>query len=122
MEFLLLGPLEVRDGDRALPIVGARQRGLLAVLLLHANEVVSTDRLIEDVWRGEPPDTADNALQRQVSRLRHVLEPTDGAPHPLVTRSPGYMLHVSPDALDLERFRRLVDEARRTRGSDPGAA
>jgi DNA-binding SARP family transcriptional activator len=122
MEFLLLGPLEVRDGNRTVPIEGARQRGLLAVLLLHANEVVSTDRLIEDVWRGEPPDTADNALQRQVSRLRHVLEPSDGDSHPLVTRAPGYMLRISPDTLDLERFRRLVDEARRTRGIDPGAA
>jgi DNA-binding SARP family transcriptional activator/tetratricopeptide (TPR) repeat protein len=122
MEFLLLGPLEVRDGDRALPIVGARQRGLLAVLLLHANEVVSTDRLIEDVWRGEPPDTADNALQRQVSRLRHVLQPADGTGQPLLTRAPGYVLNISPDALDLERFRRIVDEARRARGIDPSAA
>jgi DNA-binding SARP family transcriptional activator/tetratricopeptide (TPR) repeat protein len=122
MEFLLLGPLEVRDKDRILPIVGARQRGLLAVLLLHANEVVSTDRLIEDVWRGEPPDTADNALQRQVSRLRHVLQPADGDQHLLLTRAPGYMLRISPDSLDLERFRRLVDEARRTRDGHPAAA
>jgi DNA-binding SARP family transcriptional activator len=122
MEFLLLGPLEVRDGNRTLPIVGARQRGLLAVLLLHANEVVSTDRLIEDIWRGEPPDTADNALQRQVSRLRQVLQPADGDRQLLLTRAPGYMLSISPDDLDLERFRRLVDEARRTRDVDPGAS
>jgi DNA-binding SARP family transcriptional activator len=122
MEFLLLGPLEVRDGNRTLPIVGARQRGLLAVLLLHANEVVSTDRLIEDVWRGEPPDTADNALQRQVSRLRQVLQPADGDGRLLLTRPPGYMLSISPDDIDLERFRRLVDEARRTRDADPGAS
>ncbi|HEY2437834.1 MAG TPA: BTAD domain-containing putative transcriptional regulator, partial [Solirubrobacteraceae bacterium] len=119
MEFLLLGPLEVRDQGRVLPIVGARQRSLLAVLLLHANEVVSTDRLIDDVWRGEPPDTADNALQRQVSRLRHVLQPGE---HVLVTRAPGYMLRIAPDTLDLERFRRLADEARRVRRDDPGAA
>jgi DNA-binding SARP family transcriptional activator/tetratricopeptide (TPR) repeat protein len=122
MEFLLLGPLEVRDRDRILPIVGARQRGLLAVLLLHANAVVSTDRLIEDVWRGEPPESADNALQRHVSRLRHVLQSVDADKHLLQTRAPGYMLRVSPDALDLERFRRLVDEARRIRSVDPGAA
>jgi DNA-binding SARP family transcriptional activator/tetratricopeptide (TPR) repeat protein len=122
MEFLLLGPLEVRDRDRTVPIVGARQRGLLGVLLLHANEVVSTDRLIEDVWRGEPPDTADNALQRHVSRLRHVLQPADGDGELLLTRAPGYMLRISPDALDLERFRRLVDEARHARNTDAAAA
>jgi DNA-binding SARP family transcriptional activator/tetratricopeptide (TPR) repeat protein len=122
LEFFLLGPLEVRERDRIVPIVGARQRGLLGVLLLHANEVVSTDRLIEDVWRGEPPDTADNALQRQVSRLRQALQPTEGDRELLLTRAPGYMLRISPDALDLERFRRLVDEARRTRSVDSHGA
>ncbi len=70
MDFRLLGPLEVRDDDRVLTLGAAKQRALLTTLLLHANEVVSADRLIEELWGDERPPTAENTLQAYVSRLR----------------------------------------------------
>ena len=97
MDFRILGPLEVFDGDRPLALGGARQRALLALLLLHANEVVSSDRLIEELWGEERLDDAAKALQVAVSRLRQTLEPerssgeTSGL---LVTRPPGYELRL----------------------------
>ncbi len=98
MDYGILGPLEVRTRDAAVPLRGARQRELLAVLLLHANEIVSSDRLIDDLWEGDPPPTAGKMIQNGVSQLRKLLEP-DGAPDGeqlLVTRSPGYLLRVGP--------------------------
>ena len=77
MEFRLLGPLEVlRDGHR-LPRGGAKQRALLALLLLHANEVVSRDRLLEELWGDRPPGTAGHSLDVQISRLRKALQPDE---------------------------------------------
>jgi predicted ATPase/DNA-binding SARP family transcriptional activator len=107
MEFRILGPLEVSDGERSIPLGGAKQRALLAVLLLHANEVVSTDRLIDDLWGEHPPETASTALQGYVSRLRKVL----GA-EALVTQAPGYVLQVDGHDFDLDRFHALLDQAR----------
>lgn len=107
MHFRVLGPLEVQAGDTLLALGGAKQRALLAVLLLNANEVVSSDRLIDQLWGEEPPSTAPKALQVAVSRLRRALEPerssgqTDGV---LVTRPPGYELRVERGQLDLHRF------------------
>lgn len=107
MEFRVLGPLEVRvDGD-AVPLGGRRPRALLAVLLLHPNEVVPADRLIEELWGEDSSGRAAAALRVNVSRLRKAI-PQDV----LATRSPGYVLRVAPDELDLHRFERLVDEAR----------
>ena len=106
MEFLILGPLEVRDGDRLLPVGGGKQRALLAILLSRANEVVSKGRLIDELWQSEPPETAVNGLQVNVSQLRKALPP--GV---LVTRSPGYSLRVELGELDLHRFEQLVEEA-----------
>ncbi len=107
MEFRVLGPLEVRvDGD-AVPLGGRRPRALLAVLLLHPNEVVPADRLIEELWGEDSPERATAALRVNVSRLRKALPPDV-----LATRSPGYVLRVAPDELDLHRFERLVDEGR----------
>ena len=107
MEFRILGPLEVWDGGREIRLGGRRPRALLAVLLLHPNEVVSADRLIDEIWGSDSPERAATALRVNVSRLRKAL------PHDvLTTRSPGYVLHVEPDALDLHRFERLVDEGR----------
>jgi DNA-binding SARP family transcriptional activator len=109
LDFGILGPLEVRDGDRRIEIRGAKLRTLLAVLLLHANEVVSTDRLIDEIWGDDPPPTADKALQMHVSHLRKLLEP-ERAPgagsEVLVTRPPGYLLQVAHERLDLSRFAR----------------
>jgi len=106
VEFRILGPLEVLEGKRPLPLTGEKQRALLAVLLLHANEVVSTDRLLDELW-GQPPAAGSTALRVRVSQLRKTL----GKPDVLVTRSPGYVLRVEPDELDLHRFERLVEEA-----------
>ena len=108
MEFRILGPLEVVEQGRALPLGGARQRTLLALLLTRANEVVSADRLIHELWRAEPPRTAANALQYHVSQLRKALAPSEA----IVTQEPGYVIRVGPDELDLLRFEALVEEAR----------
>ena len=91
LEFRLLGPLEARLDDQPLPLGGARQRGLLALLLLRANEVVARDRLIDELWRDHAPESAANALAALVARLRRVL-PADV----LVTRSGGYRRGSSP--------------------------
>ena len=107
MEYRILGPLEVRAGDRQVELRGARQRELLAVLLLHPNEIVSSDRLIEELWSGDPPPTAAKINQNSVSQLRRLLEPDV-----LVTRSPGYLLRVEPGELDAERFEKMVEAAR----------
>src|SRR3954470_10535689 len=112
LEFLVLGPLEIRREGRPLVLRSAKQRALLALLLLHPNEVVSSDRLIDDLWHESPPDTATNLLQVYVSQLRKLLEPErgSGAPEVLITRAPGYMLCVDPAQLDSVRFERLVNE------------
>ena len=112
MEFRVLGPLEVVDGSRLLDVSGARERALLAVLLVHAGEVVAADRLIEELWSSDIPANPANALQVVVSRVRKALEVTAG-PGRLVTRKPGYLLDVRPDEVDAVRFGRLVAEARR---------
>ena len=75
MEFLILGPLEARVGGRKLPLGGVKQRSLLAMLLLHAGEPVSSDRLIEALWPGAGHRDAAKALSMAVARLRRVLEP-----------------------------------------------
>src|SRR4051794_26948904 len=121
MEFRILGPLEVRAGDgRAVPLHGARQRALLASLLVHANEVVPASRLIDELWSEDPPPTARKMIQMVVSQLRRELGP-GGV---LVTRPPGYLLRVEPDELDAVRFERLVGEGRLAlaHGDAPGAA
>jgi DNA-binding SARP family transcriptional activator len=107
MEYRILGPLEVRAGDGQVELRGVRQRELLAVLLLHANEIVSSDRLIDELWQGDPPPTAAKIVQNSVSQLRRLLEP-----ELLVTRSPGYLLRVEPGELDADRFERTVEQAR----------
>jgi DNA-binding SARP family transcriptional activator len=108
MEFLILGPLEVREGGRSLPLGGPRQRALLALLLLHANAVVSSDRLLDELWGEEAPESGAAALRVRVSQLRKLL-PGDV----LQTRPSGYLLRVDPDQLDLDRFERLAEGGRR---------
>ena len=114
MEFRILGPLEVVDRDRPIRLGHGNERVLLALLLLRANEIVGTDSLIEELWRGDPPATASKALQVYVSRLRKRL-----GSEVLLTRPPGYAVVVGPDELDVSRFERLVEEARR---ADPAEA
>ena len=75
MEFQILGPLEVSRDSAAVALGAAKQRALLALLLVHANEPVATDRLIDELWPA-PPATAANTLQVYVGRLRKALEPS----------------------------------------------
>ena len=103
MEFRILGPLEVLDDGRTVDIGAAKQRALLAVLLLNANRVVSNDQLIEALWGERAPETAQKALQVYVSQLRKSL-----GRDRIVTRTPGYELRVESGELDLERFEGLV--------------
>jgi DNA-binding SARP family transcriptional activator len=114
MDFRLLGPLEVSERGGPLALGGVKQRSLLAILLLQANELVSTDRLIDQLWGATPPATCAKSIQVYVSRLRKELG--DGR---LVTQAPGYLLRVDPSELDLARFEQLAAEARRT---DPDTA
>src|SRR6266566_5689732 len=106
MEFRVLGPLEVIDGGEPVPLGGAKQRALLAVLLLHANTVVSRNRLIDELWGTSPPETAQTALQVHISQLRKRL-----GREAISTRAPGYAINVEPGELDLDRFEELVSAA-----------
>jgi predicted ATPase/DNA-binding SARP family transcriptional activator len=114
MQFRILGPLEVAEGDSLVSLAEA-QRSLLALLLLSANEVVSADRLIDELWGEELPESGRAALQVRVSQLRKAL----GGQGRIVTRAPGYVLRVDRDELDLYRFERLVSEAD---GAEPAEA
>ena len=107
MRFGILGPLEVADeGGRSLALGGRRQRSVLAILLLHANEVVARDRLMEELWSGQPPASAATSLHAHVSRLRRAL----GEDRRIVTAGGGYLIRVADGELDRERFERLVEE------------
>jgi DNA-binding SARP family transcriptional activator/nucleotide-binding universal stress UspA family protein len=112
MEFRILGPLEVFHDDRAVPIAGEMRGALLALLLLNANRVVATDRLIDELWEEDPPETGAKALQMHVSQLRKALE-AESAASVLITRAPGYLIQVESGALDLDRFERLTAEGDR---------
>jgi YVTN family beta-propeller protein len=116
VEFRILGPLEVEDDGRALSLGGSKQRAVLALLLLHANEVVSRDRLIDDVWGGRAPETAATALQGYVSGLRKAL-----GSERILTRASGYLLQVDPDEVDLRRFERRAREGREALASGDAA-
>jgi DNA-binding SARP family transcriptional activator len=116
MEFRILGPLEVLEEGRALELGGAKQRALIALLLLNANRIVARDRLIDALWDERPPETAHKALQVHVSQLRKLL----GAGH-VLTRTPGYLLQVEEGALDLQRFQALVAEAKQAEPREAAA-
>ncbi|MBV8989951.1 MAG: AAA family ATPase, partial [Solirubrobacterales bacterium] len=105
-----LGPFELRvDGGAAVPLGGRRQRALLLVLALHANQAVATDRLIDELWGENPPATAQHTVQVFVSRLRGAL---GDAGKRLLTRAPGYLLEIGPDEIDADRCARLYATAR----------
>lgn len=108
LEFRILGPLEAIDGDRALTPSGAIQRALLAILLLNANRVVSSDQLIDLLWGEQPPASGATALQVRVSQLRKALGKAGSA---IVTRPPGYLIRLDGEQLDLHRFELLVERA-----------
>jgi YVTN family beta-propeller protein len=107
MEFRVLGSLEVVDRDGPVALGAPKQRALLAVLLLHRGEPVSSDRLIDEIWGEQPPASANKIVQGYVSNLRKVLG--DGR---LVTQGRGYTLRVEPGETDVDRFEALVAEGR----------
>jgi len=107
VEFRILGPFEVLDGSRAVSLGGRRKRAVLAILLLHGNRVVSSDRLIEELWGEQPPATALQTARVHVSQIRKVL-----GPDLLRTLPAGYVLELGPDQLDARRFERLLNEGR----------
>jgi DNA-binding SARP family transcriptional activator len=105
MQFQILGPLRVTNGDDdEIALGGAKPAAVLAMLMLHANEVVSADRLIEDLWEGEPPPTAAKTLQVHISRLRRAF----GDDGPIATARGGYTLETDPAQIDARRFESLV--------------
>ncbi len=114
----MLGALEVVDEDGVVPLGGRRQRSLLAVLLLRANKVVSSDSLIDDLWADHPPATAQHTLHAYVSRLRKVLHERAGGEQVLLSYPDGYLLRVQFGQLDLDRFERLAEEGRRALHTD----
>jgi DNA-binding SARP family transcriptional activator len=125
MEIRILGPLEVVTEGDPVDLPSGKARLLLAALAVHANQVVSTDRLFEFLWHGQPPDSAANTLQTYVAHLRRSLEP-DRAPRQrsrlLLTREPGYLLALDPGQIDAVRFERLVGQARPLLGTAPEEA
>src|SRR5215216_7915487 len=125
MDFRILGPLEALDEGRAIALGGSKQRALLALLLVHANETLSTDRLVDELWGERPPANAAKTVQMQISRLRKALagEAGDGSAGVVVTRERGYELRLDPDRVDAHRFERLVSEGRtELAGGDPERA
>ena len=107
LEFRILGPLDVVDESGPVDLGGKRQRATLAILLLNANRVVSVDRLADDLYAGAAPATALKQVQRQISELRKAL----GSESVIETRSPGYVIRLAPEQLDLTLFERLAAEA-----------
>jgi WD40 repeat protein/DNA-binding SARP family transcriptional activator len=115
MDFRILGPLEALEEGERVALGGSRQRALLGVFLLHANETLSTDRLIDELWGERPPTTAGKTVQVRISRLRKALtagSDDSGGNGLLVTRDSGYELRLDRDRLDSHRFERLAAEGR----------
>jgi DNA-binding SARP family transcriptional activator/predicted ATPase len=116
MDARLLGPLEVDVAGAPLHLGGPQQRALLARLMLDGNRTVAVDRLVDDLWGEDVPETAIKMIHVHVSRLRKLLP--DGV---LLTRSPGYVLELEPEALDLVRFDRLRADGRSALGAGAAA-
>ena len=119
MEFRVLGPLVASDRDAPVSLGGPQQQTVFAVLLAHANTVVSTDRLIDEVWGESPPDTARKAVQSYVALLRKAVNVEEEA---LRSGARGYVLELKPDQVDSLRFEELLDEGRSLLRSDPAEA
>src|SRR5690242_19434125 len=107
MEVRLLGPLEVVDGDRRLPVARGRESALLTLLALHAGVPLTTERIVEELWEGRPPEQAAKNVQVHVSRLRRVL----GADR-IETTAGGYLLRLEGGELDSARFESLAAAGR----------
>jgi DNA-binding SARP family transcriptional activator len=124
MEFRILGSTEVQVGTRRVPLASGRGRALLALLILHAGQTVSVERLIDELWGEHPPPTARTVIHGHVSRLRRELEPhraSNEAGRILQTMGSGYRLAINPDAVDANRFERLLTQARSAMPADRSA-
>ena len=124
VEFRVLGPLEVAHDGRPFDLGPHKQRSLLALLLVHANRVVSTDQILDELW-GDDAQGKENALWVYVSRLRSVLEPDRverGESSVLLTRDHGYLLSVDPDSIDAHRFEAAAAEGRTLIRNDAAGA
>jgi len=125
MEFRVLGPIEAIEDGRRLAVASGRQLSLLAFLLIHANRVVSADRIIDELWGDEPPENGAKTVAFHVSRLRDALEPgrERGRPSGAIATEPaGYALRVEPEQIDAVRFDRLASQGRALLADDPEAA
>src|SRR5215831_9502749 len=126
VEFAILGPLQATRDRTPIDLGGTRQRAVLALLLIYANEVVPSERLIDGLWGLQPPASAAHSVQVYVSGLRKALEPGRGSHEPaqvVVTRPPGYMVRVEDETLDRSCFERLLGVGRQAlRDGDPCAA
>ncbi len=125
VEFRVLGPVEVIGDGRRLPVASGRQLALLAFLLVHANRVVSADRIIDGLWGDEPPESGAKTVAFHVSRLRDALEPgrTRGSSNGILATEPGgYVLRADPESVDAARFERLASQGRALLTGDPAAA
>src|ERR1700730_3418731 len=121
VEFRVLGPVEVTASGRSLGLGGARARAVLAMLLAHANQVVSADRLGDELWPGHPADKAAASLQVRLSELRKAFR-SAGEPDRLATRAPGYLLTVASAELDSLRFGELAAEGNAALAAEGAAA
>jgi YVTN family beta-propeller protein len=117
MQFLVLGPLEVLDKERPLSLGGPKQRAVLAHLIVRANQNVSAEMLIDELWGEEPPETARNTLHTYVSRLRGALRDDR-----IRTVSGGYVLRAKTDEIDATRFEAMLKRAKASLDSDPALA
>lgn len=121
MFFRVLGPVEIEDEGKPLPLGGARRRALVAALLMHPNEVVPRDVLIDAIWGGHSARDAYHSLESLVSRVRGTLHAR--GEEVLLTRRTGYMLRLDADEFDVFRFERLLEDGRAAlRGGDPATA
>lgn len=123
MDYKTLGTFEVLRDDEPVDLGSHKQQMLLALLLINANEVVSVDRILEEIW-GDDAVGKKSVLQVYVSRLRSALEPqrSRGDASVLETKDPGYLLRVDPESVDASRFEHRIEQARDLLAGDPGAA
>jgi predicted ATPase/DNA-binding SARP family transcriptional activator len=121
VEFRVLGPLQVVDAGQVVALGSAQQRAVLALLILHAPEPVSLDRLIDELWGERPPATAQHAVHVYVSAIRKALGAGDGEAA-VRTSSSGYVLDVDPELVDARRAERLLEEAKHLLAGDPARA
>src|SRR5690349_18980814 len=123
MEFRLLGPLEVTEGDHSLTPTAPKVREVLALLLIRHNQVVRVDDLIEELWGERPPASALTTLQTYIYKLRKIFESCGKNPESILsTRPSGYLLAVPGDDVDVVRFEQLVDAGRQALASDAARA